>query len=648
MIKTANIIPLSKIARRGEQFFTYTVPASLKIEPGQLVKIPLGRSTALGIVHDLKPNRNQSYRLKPITGLVDQRPFLTKAQLELAHWMADYYATALGPAVKTMLPKLAVRPPKFSPTPIRRDRPPTLTPDQQAALEKIWTGPKTVSLLFGVTGSGKTEIYLRAIDRAIAAGQQCLVLIPEISLTPQTVSRFQARFGSGLIATLHSRLSYGQRFREWQRIRDGEAKIVIGPRSALFAPVQKLGLIIIDEEHESSYKQWDLQPRYHARETAIQYAQITGARVILGSATPAIETYYAATAGRFNLAVLPKRIVQAAPPPVEIIDMREELRGGNKSILSDSLRDNLEAALAKKQQAILFINRRGAATFVMCRDCGFVPVCPRCQVSLTFHFSPGSNLLCHHCGYIAPIPRLCPKCHGARIRYFGTGTQKVEAEVKKAFPRAKILRLDTDTTQRAKSHEDIFRTFASGGADILIGTQMVAKGFDLPNVALIGIISADTSLQLPDFRSNERTFQLLTQVAGRAGRGQDAGKVVLQTYHPDHPTVRAASRHDYLEFYRLEIEQRRLLGYPPFKQQIKIVLTDDSSDRLQKHGRDLAKNLASQLRAASVLGPIPAFVPKTRDRFVSLILINGPADKKIITSLVSDGVIDVDPVDLIS
>lgn len=648
MIKTANIIPLSKIARAGDQFFTYAVPPGLPIKPGQLVKIPLGQRSALGIVYDLKPPARFFSALKPIRTLVDPRPLLTKAQLKLAEWIAQYYIASLGLVIKTMIPKFSVRPPAFSPAPVLRDVPPVLTNAQQSALKIIFGKPRPVTLLYGITGSGKTEVYLRAIDRVISEGKQCLVLIPEISLTPQTLNRFQARFGAARVASLHSRLSYGQRWREWQRIRDGQAQITIGPRSALFAPVQKLGLIIIDEEPESSYKQWDQQPRYHARETAIKYAELTGARVILGSATPSVETFYAAQTGKYNLAELPKRIVQDALPPVTIVDMREELRGGNKSILSNLLQEKISATLAEHQQIILFINRRGAATFVMCRDCGYVPACPRCQVSLTYHFSPGSILLCHHCGHTAPIPTTCPRCRSSRIKYFGAGTQKVEAEVKQLFPSARLLRMDTDATQRAKSHETIFRSFARGKTDILIGTQMVAKGFDLPNVSLVGIISADTSLQLPDFRSNERTFQLLTQVAGRTGRGKNAGKVVLQTYHPQHPTILAAARHNYREFYRTEIEQRRLLRYPPFANQIKIELTDIAPEKLRAKGRALARQLTQALPTISVLGPIPAFVPKIRQKYVSLILLSGPTDKGRLEKLSPDALIDVDPVDLIS
>lgn len=613
-----------------------------------MVKIPLGRRQTLGIVADLKPATGPLPHLKTITALVDLRPYLTPAQLELARWVAEYYVTSLGLVIKAMLPKLSVRPPKLVIPDVPRTPAFALTDQQKAALKLIFTSPNPVTLLYGVTGSGKTEVYLQAIARVLKEGKQCLVLIPEISLTPQTIARFQARFDPAIIALLHSQLPYGQRFREWQRIRDGKAKIVIGPRSALFAPVQRLGLIVIDEEHESSYKQWDQQPRYHARDVARQYAKLTGARLILGSATPSIETFYAATRDQINLAELPERIVQAKMPPVEIVDMRDELRGGNKSIFSNLLQEKIATALAQKQQAILFINRRGAATFIMCRDCGYVPTCQRCQVSLTYHFTPGSMLLCHHCGYRADMPALCPACGSARIRYFGTGTQKVEAELKRLFPASRVLRLDTDTTQRACSHAEIFHGFAGQKADILIGTQMIAKGFDLPNVALVGIISADTSLQLPDFRSNERTFQLLTQVAGRTGRGLQPGSVVLQTYHPDHPTITAAAQHDYRKFYEAEIKERRQLKYPPFAEQIKIVLGDATPAKLAVKGKQVMAELTGRLPRTNVLGPIPAFVPKIRNKFIALILFSGPADKTVLRQLKIDGVIDVDPVDLLS
>ena len=482
-------------------------------------------------------------------------------------------------------------------------------------------------LLYGVTGSGKTEIYLRAIDEVLRHGRQAVVLVPEIALTPQTIRRFAARF-PGKVTVWHSELSDGERFDVWRRVRTGHpaARVVVGSRSALLLPFPDLGLIVVDEEHESSYKQ-ERTPRYHARTAAIELGRICRIPVLLGSATPALETYYAARQGKLALLSLPRRIVghqkaseeqpqgsmagkaaaavpllavvaqpAAAPlsdlPGVQIVDMRQELRVGNRSMFSRSLGAALKQVLAANQQAILYLNRRGATTFVLCRDCGHVETCPRCAVPLAYH-STGDILLCHHCNRRYPVPHLCPECGSSRIRYFGSGTQNVEATVQQAFPGARTLRWDRDVTGSKGSHDAILARFISHEADILVGTQMIAKGLDLPLVTLVGVVAADIGLFLPDFRTGERTFQLLTQVAGRAGRSALGGQVIVQTYHPDHYAIVAAGHHDYEGFYRQEMAFRREQNYPPLSRLVKLIYyhtqTARRPGRSDAHGRRAAR-----------------------------------------------------------
>ncbi|HEY9856527.1 MAG TPA: primosomal protein N', partial [Stenomitos sp.] len=477
--------------------------------------------------------------------------------------------------------------------------------------------PGEVFLLLGVTGSGKTEVYLQAIASTLARGEQALVLVPEIALTPQTVARFRARFGDQ-IAVLHSALGDGERYDEWQRLRSGEARVGIGARSAIFAPVARLGLVIIDEEHESSYKQ-DVAPRYHARTVALQRAAFEGARVVLGSATPSVETYHRAQEGEYKLLTLSRRIHDRALPPVEVVDMRTELEAGHRSIFSRKLGEELKACLERGEQAILLINRRGYATFVLCRSCGEPVRCPNCSVSLTYHRA-GEALRCHYCDYREEPPKCCPSCRSPYIKHFGAGTQQVLEAATELLPEARILRLDKDTTTRKGSHQQILDTFAKGEADVLIGTQMVAKGLDLPRVSLVGIMAADSSLNLPDFRAGERTFQLLTQVAGRAGRGELPGRVVLQTYAPDHASVRFAQAHDFESFFTFEIREREDLRYPPFQHLINVVV----SAEVQEAAWKVASILATRLDAfpeVLALGPAEAVLAQLRGRYRVQVLI---------------------------
>ena len=456
-------------------------------------------------------------------------------------------------------------------------------------------GEGDVLLLYGVTGSGKTEVYLKAIEDCLSTGRQAIVLVPEISLTPQTVGRFADRFGDR-IAVLHSRLSAGERFDEWRRIRLGLADIVIGARSAVFAPVERLGLIIIDEEHESSY-QSETQPRYLAGEIAARRVKTAGGALVLGSATPSLLSYSRALGGKYKLLTLPDRVAGRPLPSVEIVNMRDELLMGNNSIFSDKLAERMSECLAAGQQAMLFINRRGYATFVSCRSCGYVLKCDNCDISMTYHKTE-SRTRCHYCGAVKPLPKECPNCKKPFIKQFGIGTEQVEEAVHKLFPTVRTLRMDTDTMREKGSYEKLLSAFQRKEAQVLIGTQMIAKGHDFPNVTLVGIVAADTTLNLPDYRAPERTFQLLTQVAGRAGRDNLPGRVVLQTYEPNHPIIRFAKAQDYPGFFHYEIAERKKMLYPPFSLFLRVVFADRDEQAAELACVEYAKALEAELRTA--------------------------------------------------
>lgn len=458
-------------------------------------------------------------------------------------------------------------------------------------------------LLHGITGSGKTEIYLQGIAHCLTQGRSALVLVPEIALTPQMIELFQGRF-PGLTAVLHSRLTPAEKSRQWQRIRSGEALVVLGVRSAGFAPLKKPGLIVLDEEHDNSYKQ-DEAPRYHAREVAWWRARYHGAVLLLGSATPSLESYYDIERGTTTLLRMKTRVTPYHLPAVKIVDMRTEMSQGNRRIFSRLLLEQLTASLEKGEQALLFLNRRGFANFVLCRECGFVVRCPSCDVSLTLH-TDQDHMVCHYCSHEAPVPLTCPGCGGIRIRYFGAGTQRVENEIKELYPGVSLIRMDSDTTTSRGAHQRLYRQFREGKAKILIGTQMIAKGFDFPNVTLVGVVTADTALNLPDFRAAERTFQLLTQVAGRAGRGLQPGKVIIQTYHPDHYSILTAAEHDYEAFYRMELEHRRQLCYPPFSDVIRFLFAGTDESAVWEAGSAFTKRLETIRERAELLGPAPA------------------------------------------
>ncbi|WP_227395576.1 primosomal protein N' [Jeotgalibacillus aurantiacus] len=492
-----------------------------------------------------------------------------------------------------------------------------LTDDQKQAIEPILETVNSYRqrtfLLHGVTGSGKTEIYLQTIDQVLKQGRQAIMLVPEISLTPQMVQRFKGRFGDQ-VAVMHSGLSQGEKYDEWRKIHRGEVNVVVGARSAIFAPFEKIGVIIIDEEHETSYKQEDA-PRYHARDVAIERSKRHDCPVILGSATPSLESFARAQKGNYELLKLQYRMNQQEMPDVQVVDMREELREGNRSMFSRELLAKIEERLEKKEQVVLFLNRRGHSSFIMCRDCGTVMQCPHCEVSLTYHRFKES-MKCHYCGHEEHVPEICPECTSEHIRYFGTGTQKVEEELVKLLPQARTIRMDVDTTSRKGSHEKLLDAFGRGEADILLGTQMIAKGLDFPNITLVGVLSADTMLHLPDFRASEKTFQLLTQVSGRAGRHEKPGEVVIQTYTPEHFSIELAKSQNFEWFYQKEMVMRKMAQYPPFYYLSLITLSHENVNKVAAVCSEIAGILERNLSVqAIVLGPVASPIARIQNKY---------------------------------
>lgn len=497
-----------------------------------------------------------------------------------------------------------------------------LTLEQKKVLYEYNNSNNKLFLLKGVTGSGKTEVYMRMVEEAIKRNKSAIVLVPEISLTPQMIERFKGRFGRD-VALFHSKLSDGERFDEWFRVKEGKAKLVVGARSAIFLPVKDLGLIIIDEEHENTYKS-DQNPKYQTKEVAEFLSEQKGCKVVLGSATPTIETYYRSLVGELDLLELNSRVDNKDMPPMKIVDMRNELRSGNMSLFSRELFADIQDKLSKGEQIILFLNRRGFSTFVSCRSCGYVFKCEECDISMTYHRN--GLLVCHYCGKSKRTPQKCPKCDSKYVKFFGAGTQRVEEEVKKYFKDVKVLRMDVDTTRSKDAYENIYNTFKEGKADILIGTQMISKGLDFKNVTLVGVLAADMSINLPDYRAAERTFQIITQVAGRAGRGEKQGKVIIQTYNPDHYSLEYAINYDYEGFYEKEFTVRALMKYPPFG---KILLINGISKK-----EDLLKNFMHKISNVikpvvekeidvDILGPIPCLIAKVKENYRWQIVIKG-------------------------
>ncbi len=505
----------------------------------------------------------------------------------------------------------------YDDTQIVQTSPLTLTDQQERAIRpikhKIAENEHDVFLLHGVTGSGKTEIYLQTIQDVIEKGKEAIVLVPEISLTPQMVHRFKGRFGAN-VAVMHSGLSAGEKYDEWRKIQRKEVQVVVGARSAIFAPFENIGVVIIDEEHETSYKQED-QPRYHARDVAIYRGKNHHCPVILGSATPTLESYARAEKGVYQLATLTKRTNDQGMPDVQIVDMRKELHAGNRTMFSHDLKAKIEQRIEKGEQVVLLLNRRGYSTFVMCRECGHVKECPHCDIALTYHKN-SNQLKCHYCSYEEPMPMFCPECQSDLIRYFGTGTQRVEEALTQLIPDAKVIRMDVDTTRRKGAHEKLLTKFANGQADILLGTQMIAKGLDFENVTLVGVLTADSMLHLPDFRSSEKTFQLLTQVSGRAGRHELPGEVIVQTYTPEHYSITLASTYEYLQFYRTEMNTRRTFQYPPYVFLALLTVSHENRVKVVQTTQKMVQLLSKHVNEKTViLGPTPSPIARMKDRY---------------------------------
>ncbi|WP_066638763.1 primosomal protein N' [Desulfolucanica intricata] len=627
---------LWSIARWMKAYYLCTIAQALKciVSPGIKVR---GPRELTGLWPNFKKQELESI-LKEFSGAPKQAQVL-KAAVEKPGLTKNELAGVSGVSastVNTLVEKKLLKPCTYAvrrnPYPIKQSEisAPKLTPEQkkctEAIIQALNSGRQDVFVLHGVTGSGKTEIYLKTIEHVLSLGHGAIITVPEIALTSQMVKTFKERFGE-LVAVLHSGLSPGERYDEWQRISRGVSKIVLGARSAVFAPLPTTKLIIIDEEHETSYKQDD-QAKYHAREVAITRAKLNRAVVVLGSATLSLETYCRALErGPYRLLLLENRVDYKPMPGVEVVDMRAELQRGNAGIFSNILLQKIDEKINRKEQVLLFINRRGFAPIVICRKCGFVLKCPHCDISLTYHND--SRLRCHYCNYTISKVDICPGCGAEHIRYSGIGTQKVEEEIKRIFPSVRVLRMDADTTSRKGAHEKILKTFLKGEANILVGTQMIAKGLNLPRVTLVGVINADTTLHMPDFRAAEKTFQLLTQVAGRAGRGTLPGEVIVQTYDPDHYSIITARKHDYTSFFNKEMKVRRALGYPPFSRLIRIVIYGKEESSVCYNAHLLKESLVTagiNIAAVSeydVLGPAPAPLHKIKQKYRWQIFLKG-------------------------
>lgn len=680
----AQVILPQKVGENKDTL-TYRVPENMTPKIGQIVEVPLRNRKIKGVIYELSETE-PPYKTKEIFGLTENAPHLQEWQVELMKWISDYYFAPLFRSLKIFLPVPFVKKKKINElaegeNPAYEFTPKnTLTEDQNSVLEKFEKTTKTISLLHGITGSGKTEIYLHIADKCLREGKQVAMLVPEISLTPQTVKHFSKHFKQN-IAVIHSHLTAKEKEKQWQRIHKGEARIVIGSRSALFAPFTNLGIIIMDEEHDGSYKQ-DQSPRYNTLQVAEKMAELLKIKILTGSATPTLESYTKALNGDYELLELQNRAGTNTDattgesetihlPKTYIVDLRQELKKKNYSIFSELLQKKMREKLATKEQTILFLNRRGAASAVICRECGYVSKCAECEIPHTYHSKltveettfHTERLICHHCGKIERVPHICPKCKSVYIKYIGLGTQRVEDELTKNLPEARLLRADRDTISGKDAFHKIYEAILNHQADILIGTQMIAFGLHLPNVNLVGIVLADLGLTIPNFRASEKTFQMITQVAGRAGRENGLGEVVIQTYLPDNYAIRSAAAHDYKGFYDQEIEIRKSLNYPPFSRLIKITISDTNNKICLEKAKSLCEKLeqiekqthAQQTTAQPDNHPTtqphqityyPALIPKLKTKYRWHVLITGPTPHEILKKLIplEEGLtIDVDP-----
>ena len=611
-------IAISKKNAELERIFTYKIPEELEatVMKGSLVQVPFAREKLLGIVIHIS-EETETKNIKCIEKVISQE-LLTDELIELGKFISARYLAHLSAVLFSMATFGAKikNPKKLKNLPVKDSTLiewPELVPAQVQVLKKIQELKAGRFLLHGVTGSGKTEVYLHLFREAFAKHKQALLLLPEIALTPQLIGIFTERFGSR-IQVLHSKLSVGERLLVWQKARLGEIDGVIGARSAIFTPFLKLGVIIMDEEHEYSFKQ-ESSPRFHTRVLAGWRAKYNAATLVYGSATPAIESYYAALTKKLTLLSMSERIAERPMPKVEIIDLRNEIKAGNRSVFSRGLIDKIKQRLERKEQTILFLNRRGYSSFMSCRDCGEVLYCPKCAISLTYHQGIRA-LRCHYCEFTSTVPAKCPHCNSTNFRRFGVGTERLEEEINNLFPEAKVIRMDVDTTTKKEAHSGIYKNLKSGETDILIGTQMVTKGLDLPLVTLVGVVDADISIFMPDFRAREKTFQLLTQVAGRAGRGDIPGEVVFQTFNPQDFTLLMSAEQNYRAFCESELYKRKMLNYPPYSSMARLVITAEDAEIVEACAHFLSELLKKDLpQHTQMLGPAPAPVAKLRGKY---------------------------------
>lgn len=636
--------------------FSYLIPKKLEgiVARGSIVRIPFGKRKIRGIIRNISNDViDGKFKLKEIDTVLEYT--LPLKYLEIIKWIKEYYLCSLSEAMTIFLPPDMKRPRANTLKAEKKAEDSaniSLSEQQQLIFDYLdseisSTEAKKPALIFGVTGSGKTEIYIKLIERALLLNKKVVVLVPEIMLTPQTVERLE-KFFADKITLMHSNLSASEKYNCYFDFKSGKKPIIIGPRSALLVPDENIGLIIIDEEHEDSYKQ-EQNPRYHAFDLAKIIAEKTKAMLVLCSATPRVETYYKAEQGEYSLHLLDKRF-QGEMPVGKIIDLKNELRAKNYSVLSNDLRKALTEILESDKQALLFLNRRGMSTFVSCRDCGHIILCKDCSIPLVHHLnSTDEKLVCHHCDYKQVIPTSCPNCSSIRIKYFGTGIEKVEREVRESFPTARVARVDASTIKSKNDYEKFYKKFKNHEVDFVIGTQMIAKGFDIPNVDLVGIISADTGLNLPHFKAAERSFQILTQVSGRSGRREKTGKTIIQTYWPEAIPILASSTHDYISFYRNEISERKKFGYPPFQKIVRII----SENASMEVAFEKLDNLSKDLRSAQInfIGPGICFYERLHNKYRYQIIIKSDRipDKRIIKVLENHShlVFDVDPVNLL-
>ncbi|MDD4956543.1 MAG: primosomal protein N' [Candidatus Omnitrophica bacterium] len=626
-----------------DRTFQYKITGKESFPPelGKRVKVPFRNYQKTGYIVALE-DAPQVESPREVIDVIDEQPVLSRELIALAGWIRDNYFCSMGEAIEAMLPgtirrgKMTMRSRiKEEPRDVASSRPHTPNTEQASVLREIRKclakGAHEVFLLHGITGSGKTEIYLQAMEDVLSMGKSGVMLVPEISLTPQTVERFVSRFGDK-VAVLHSRMLESARFEEWERIKKGEARVVVGPRSAIFSPIKDPGLFIVDEEHEPSYKQEDA-PRYHARDVAIERGRLSGAPVILGSATPSLESYYMAMNGKCKLVELTQRIKEQELPRIKIVDMRMDFdtRVG-KTVISKVMSDVLQKDVHDRKQALIFLNRRGFSTFVLCPGCGGSVKCRKCDSPMVYHAEKG-ELICHYCNTRIVPPTKCPSCGKDELSYKGTGTQKVEKELRRIIPEARIARMDSDTMAKRGAHDRLLGDFKEHKIDVIVGTQMIAKGLDFPKVTMVGVVSADANLNLPDFRSGERTFDLITQVAGRAGRGDMGGEVVVQTFTPEHYAIAFSAKHDYHGFYAREMESRRELMLPPVVHIAKIMVRARKEEKAEKAAGDISCMIRRKMPDVDMLGPAPAPMLKLRGYYRWNILLRGESREDLTRKL---------------